>query len=160
MTSVKTFMFQVHRCVTPHLCATCVLTAQGQVSLCHRESDPVPLSSSSLPPLPSADHLSVVCVCESVCVFCLFIYCFLLYISNVSEITWFLSFPSGLILLSMILSRSTHVVTDGSISSFPVAEECSIVYTHHVLYRRALQLSPCLGHHDEYFSEHRGAYIL
>lgn len=56
-----------------------------------------------------------------------------------SEIIWFLTLSD---LLSIIFSRSLHVVANDSISSFLTAEQCSVVYrttpSCPVLGRRAL----------------------
>ena len=65
---------------------------------------------------------------------CLFICCFQLYIPHINEITCLLTFSVRLNLLSMIFSRSTHAVVNGSIYSFLVAEWCSIVCMFHTFF--------------------------
>ena len=44
------------------------------------------------------------------------------YIPQVSKITWFLAFSNWLISLSIIFLRVIHVITNGGISSLPMAE--------------------------------------
>ena len=63
-----------------------------------------------------------------------------------SKIIWFLSFSVWLILLSMIFSRSTHVVANGSISSFLMAEvvlHC-VYFMYQIFSSDHIHLSRCL----------------
>ena len=86
-----------------------------------------PLPFTAPRPLPSGNHHTVVCVYE-----CQF------YIPHESEIIWFLAFSNWLISLSIIFSRSIHVVADGSVSSFLTAEEFSIVCVHRLFFIQSL----------------------
>ena len=53
----------------------------------------------------------------------LFLFClFIVFISHINEITWYLSFPDWLISLSIMLSRSIHAVTEDKISLVFTAE--------------------------------------
>ena len=82
----------------------------------------------------------------------------LFYIPHMSEIIWFLTF-FYLTLLRMISSRSIHVVTSGSISSFVTVEQYSIVpHILYPIYWRTLQLFPCLGHCNN-AAVYTGVYI-
>ena len=62
--------------------------------------------------------------------FCLFLVLFLFLFPHVSESIWYLSFSVWLISLSIMPSRSIHVVTNGKISFFLMAE----LYRSHFLY--------------------------
>ena len=90
-----------------HLCIlNCVPVIQRQVIFHHHIFGPLyPLLPPS--PFPSSNHHTVVCVYESQ-----------FYIPHRSEIIWFVAFSDSLISLSKILSRSIHVVTNGSIYFF------------------------------------------
>lgn len=87
------------------------------------------------PPIPFGNHYTAICVHE-----------FQLYIPHMSETIWFLPFSDWLTALSIILSRSICVVTNGSIFFFFngwVVFHC--VYVPHLFYpipyRRTLWLS-------------------
>ena len=82
-----------------------------------------PLPFTAPRPLPSGNHHTVVCVYE-----CQF------YIPHMNEIIWFLVFADWHISLSTIFSGSIYVVANGSISSFPMTEQCSIVYVDHIFF--------------------------
>ena len=104
-----------------------VLTTQSLLSFYHHMFDFLfPL----LPPytlFPSGNHQTVVCVSEFfVCLLCSLVAFCLISQRGVKSYN-FLPFP-WLISLSMVLSRSIHVVADGSVSSFLIAELSSIVY--------------------------------
>ena len=85
------------------------------ITLCAHQPKSSPLPSLyiwptfpfTLTPLPSGNHHTVVCVYE-----------FRFYILHMKEIICFLAFSDWLTVLSILFSRSTHVVTNGSISSF------------------------------------------
>ena len=76
-----------------------------------------------------------------------------------SEIIGYLSFSDWLISLSVIHSSSIHVVADGKISFFFIAEQYSVVYKPHLLYPFSSRLvnphsyplygspAPCLSPH-------------
>ena len=94
--------------------------------------------------LPCGNHHTVV-----------YVYEFQFYIPHMSKIIWFLAFSNWFILLGIILSRSTqhccHKWQYFIFSYGSVLFHC--VYVSH---RRALWLSPCLGHRDY---EHRGVCV-
>ena len=69
----------------------------------------------ALKPPPPDSCQSVSCIYESVSI--LFVY-FVHQIPHIREIIWYLSFSDWLVSLSIILSRSIHVVTKSMISSF------------------------------------------
>ena len=68
---------------------------------------------------PSGNHQSNLFLYVFVCCF---------YLLFMNEIIRYLTFSLCLILLSIIHSRSIHVVTNGQLSSFLMAEQYSIVY--------------------------------
>ena len=83
------------------------------------------------PPVPPGTHHSVVCIYE----FVLFVCYFLFYILHMSEIMFFVLFC--VILLSIILSRSIHVATNGNILSFLWLNNiplnmCTTATSHHL----------------------------
>ena len=65
------------------------------------------LPSTTPMPLSPGNHHSVVCPCQFQC-----------YIPHMNATTWFLAFSDWHIVLSIIFSKSTHVVANSSISSF------------------------------------------
>jgi len=71
----------------------------------------------SLYPHSSGNCLFVLCIYEFVSVV-MFIHLFCFLDSHISEIIWYLSFSVWFISLSIILSRSIHVVTNGKIRFF------------------------------------------
>ena len=74
---------------------------KSPIIFCHHIFGPLyPLTGPH--PLPSDNHYTVVCVYE-----------FQSYIPHMSEIIWFLAFSDWLTSLSIIFSRSLHVVTNG-----------------------------------------------
>ena len=93
-----------------------VLISQNLVSIHCPTVDP--LYPFHLPPylFPSGNHFSVLCVYVSTCLFlfALFIYfcLFVLYISHMSEIIWYLSSSIWLTSLSIIPSKSIHFVAN------------------------------------------------
>ena len=103
---------------------------------------------------PGPWHPSILAIirffCMSMFLFCLFMY-FVLQITRISEIIWYFSFFVWLISLSIIPSRSTHVVANGKISFFFMAEWYFILYMyHHFLKSTCLfmdnRLLPYLGY--------------
>ena len=100
-------------------------------------------TQSSNTPLPSGNHHSVLCICESVSV--LFIY-IVLQISHVSEIIWYLSdifllaqdHPGPSMLLQMIRFYSLLWLSNISLCICTAA----VLSTHTLV---ALGLFPCLG---------------
>ena len=107
---IRLYTFQVYISVIHVLCIHCVPTTQSQIILPHHTFDPFTFYYSSTS-LPSGIHHTVVCVSE-----------FQFYSPQMSEIIWFLAFSNGLILPSIIFSRSIHAVANGSISSFLITE--------------------------------------
>ena len=86
-------------------------------------------------PLPSGNHLFVLCIYDSVSVLCLFFFFFFLKIPHISEIIQCLSFNAWLISLSIIPSRFIQVVTNDKILFFFygwVIFHC--MYVPHLLY--------------------------
>ena len=80
---------------------------QSQTIFCHHILVFGPLYPLQLPhTLPSGNYHTVACVYE-----------FQFYAPHMSEIIWFLAFSDWLISLSIIVSRSIHVVASGRISS-------------------------------------------
>ena len=69
--------------------------------------------------LPFGNHLFVLYIDDSVSI--LFVHFFYFLISNISEIIWYLFFPVWLSSLSIIPSRSIHVVANGKALFFFVA---------------------------------------
>ena len=108
------------------LCTVLVCSLTQHRSFCRHVSDPLTLSTPPQILLPGSHHTVVYFY-----MFCLFICCFLFHITLISEFIWFLSFSVPFILLSMLLSRSIHDVTNGGISSFLMAEQYSTVYVYH-----------------------------
>ena len=78
---------------------------------------PLPLSPSLPTPLSSGNHQSALCVCESVSVLFLCLFCSLDYTCkwNHMVLVWLIS-------LSIMPTRSIHAVTDGKISFFFMTE--------------------------------------
>ena len=74
----------------------------------------LPLSTSSSTTVYSGNHY----ICVNEFLFVYLVCYFQIYISHMTEIIWFSTFIVSLILLSMIVSRYIHVVTNGSILSF------------------------------------------
>lgn len=105
------------------------------VSLCVLEHNP-PVSPSPLhlfcqtstSPLATINLFSIfiVPILLFVCLFIVF------FIPFMSRIIYYLSLSVWLISLSIIISRSIHVDSNGMISSFFLVVWCSIVYIHHI----------------------------
>ena len=80
---------------------------------------------------------------------------------------WYLSFSVWLISLSIISSKSIHVVTDGKISFFSWLSNvplcvCVSMYIEHLypfIYQWELRLLPYLGYCKHCFNEHTGTCI-
>ena len=73
------------------------------------------------------------------------------------------SCPFPFILLSMILSRSIHVVANGRIWSFLMAEQYSIVYVHIFVIQSSMEEHlgcVCLGHRAGCYNEPKGTSIF
>ena len=84
----------------------CVPTPQSQIIFHHPVFDVCTLYYPP-PTISPSNHHTVVCVCG-----------FQFYIPHTSEIIWSVAFSDRLISLSIIFSRSIHVVTNGSVSGF------------------------------------------
>ena len=110
---IRSHRFPVCSSMTHPLCTACARTTQSQI-LVHRHifGPMFPL----LPRFPSLWWPPHCCVCG-----------FQFYIPQMSEIIWFLALSDWLISLTIIFSRSIHIVANGSISSFLMTEECPIV---------------------------------
>ena len=100
---------------------------------------------------------------------CLFV-SFIFKIPKISEIIWYSSFSFWLILLSIILSRSVYVVTNGKVSFFflwlnDIPSHVYIcIYIPHLFYPLiyiwTLRLLPYLGCSGQCCNKHRDTYIF
>lgn len=82
---ITLYMFQVCSSAAYHLYVAWCTHHQSLVSCCHQSFAPL---SSRYPPsslFPSGNHHAFDCVFQFVCLFCLFISCFLFYIPPMSE---------------------------------------------------------------------------
>ena len=97
------------------------LTNKNLVSIYHHAVDPLYPLCSPPPLVTTGNHYSVLCIYVFVFVwfvhlFWVVFFCF--YIPRMNEIIQNFSFSVCLILLSIIPSRSIHVVTNGKVPSF------------------------------------------
>ena len=99
---------------------------------------PLPVSLSLLwCPIPPGNHYSVLCM-YVFGFFLLFIYFLLIFYTLCTSEVMYLSFSIWLLSLSIIPSKFIHIITNGKILSFFMAEWYSIayLYTHapHLIY--------------------------